>query len=480
MGFVVVFVLLFAAPAGAESGRLFLNKVKFEPRSEERPVEVKPGTSIDEKGANEAASALRRQLIAEGYRDAQVDAALVPAGFRRVNMRVSVNRGPLYRVDDVKFIGDPKLDIKKLKRAFRRLPYSDPALESALAETHSLYISHGYFDAEVSVDHAKQEGEKITLIVNANAGKQYRMKDGGEFSARDMCACLFAFQRAAEKDGAIHFQPRLEIDGSPEDDTVTVRPVALQGPPYTVGRIEFRGNHAYGDLTLRRALKLDEGALFDGERFRKSVSQLNDLKLFKPLTAQDIEIRPNAAARRADIIFNMQEGPRGRWALSGPVIPMGFAGAFSASVTSRLPGWGRGLLEASTYYFTFSMLGLPGTMSSFLPFGHKASRWLPLVALARPPLPGQRWLSGFVISPQLGARYMLISYGMSQANLGIKSLLGVEGVEVPPLLVPVQWISPQRPAKAGALICKPHRSTWTKVRRIAAMANDMAFGFQPF
>ncbi|HOL69942.1 MAG TPA: POTRA domain-containing protein [Bryobacteraceae bacterium] len=476
---VVVFVFLFTAPAWAESGRLFLNQVKFEPRSEERPVEIKPGTSIDEKGANEAASALRRQLIAEGYRDAQVDAALVPAGFRRVNMRVHVNRGPLYRVDDVKFIGDPKLDIKKLKRAFRKIPYSDPAIESALAETRSLYISHGYFDAEVNLDHVKQDGEKITLIVNANAGKQYRMLGGGEFSARDVCACLFEFQRAAEKDGSIHFQARLEIDGSPEDGTVIVRPIGVQGPPFSVGRIEFRGNHAYGDLTLRRALKLDEGAVFDGELFRKSVSQLNDLKLFRPLTGQDIEIRPDFAARRADIIFKMQEGPRGKWALSGPVIPMGIAGGFAASVTSRLPGWGRGLLEASTYYFTFSMLGLP-TMSSFLPFGNKATRWLPMVALARPPLPGQRWLSGFVISPQLGARYMLMSYGMSQTNLLIKSLLGVDGVEVPPLAVPVQWTSAQRPAKAGTLICKPQQSKWTKVRRIAALANDMAFGFQAF
>ncbi len=480
MGCVVVFALLFASSAWAESGRSFLHGVKFEPRNEQRPIEIKPGTSIDDKTADSAANSLRRQLISEGYRDAQVESTLVPAGFRKVDMRVNVKRGPQYRVDEIEFTGDPKLEIKKLKRAFRRLPYSDPAVESALSETRSLYLSHGYFDAEVSVDHVKQKGEKVTLVLDAKPGKQYRMEGGAEFSARDLCACLFGFQRASEKEGAIEFHGRLDIDGSPEDDTVTVRPVGIQGPPFTVGRIGFRGNHAYGDLTLRRALKLDEGAVFDGEQFRTSVARLNDLKLFEPITPQDIEIRPNGDAHSADITFNMKQRARGKWSFSGPVIPMGIVGGFSASVTSRLPAWGRGLLEASTYYFSFSMLGLPGTVSSFLPFNNSASRWLPLFVLARPSLPGQRWFSGFTISPQLGVRSMLFGYGMSQAHQGIRSLLHADGIEVPSLMVPVQWSSPARPAKAGGLLCEPPKSTWTKVRRLAAMANDMLLGSQPF
>ncbi len=472
-------MLLFASSAWADSGLLFLNKIKFEPRNEQRPIEIRPGASINEKGADSAANALRRQLISEGFRDAQVEASLVPTGrVRKVDMRVQVNRGPRYTVDDVEFIGDPQLDIKKLKRAFRRLPYSDPAVESAISQTRSLYMSRGYFDAEVRLDHVKQKAEKVTLVVEANAGKRYRTKDGAEFSARELCACLFRFQRASEKDGSIDFAARLDIDGSPDDDFVTVRPVSLQGAPVTVGRIEFRGNHAYGDLTLRRALKLEEGALFDGARFRDSVGQLNSLKLFEPLTEHDIEIRRDSDGRRADITFRMKERPRGRWSLSGPVIPVGIAGPFSGSVTSRLPGWGRGILELSTYYFSFSMLGLP-SMSRFLPLGNSVGRWLPLAAIARPALPGQRWLSGFTISPQMGLQSMLLGYGMSQAHVTFRGLLHADGIEVPSLVVPVQWISPARPAKAGALLCEPPKSKWTTLRRIAATANEMMLGAGP-
>jgi hypothetical protein len=480
LGFVVVVVLLFASSAWADSGRLFLNKIKFEPRNEQRPIEIKPGASIDAKGADSAADALRRQLISEGFRDAQVEASLVPAGrVRTVDMRVHVSRGPRYSVDEVEFIGDPKLEIKKLKRAFRRLPYSDPAVESAISHTRSLYVSHGYFDAEVRVDHVKQKGEKVTLVIEANAGKQYRMEDGSEFSARELCACLYGFRRASEKAGAIDFIARLDIDGSPEDDFVTVRPISLQGAPFTVGRIEFRGNHSFGDLTLRRALKLDEGALFDGERFRQSVGQLNSLKLFEPLSQDDVEIRRDNDGRVADIAFRMKEKPRGRWSLSGPVIPVGVAGPFTGSITSRLPGWGRGMLELSTYYFSFSMMGLP-SISRFLPVSNSVGRWLPLVAIARPALPGQRWLSGFTVSPQLGLQSMLAGYAMSQAHVTVRGLLRSGGIETPPIVVPVQWISPARPAKAGALLCEPPKSRWATLRRIGSAANEMVLGAGPF
>jgi hypothetical protein len=176
----------------------------------------------------------------------------------------------------------------------------------------------------------------------------------------------------------------------------------------------------------------------------------------------------------------MKQKARGKWSFSGPVIPLGVAGTFTGSITSRLPGWGRGLLEASTYYFPFSMLGLPGTVSNFLPFGSTASRWLPLLTIVRPALPGQPWLSGFTIAPQLGWNYTLSSYAMSQAHRGIRSLLHAESVDIPSLAVPVQWISPARPAKAGGIYCKPQKTTWTRLLRVAAMANDMVLGASLF
>ncbi len=459
---------------------MFLHGIKFEPRNEQRPIDIKPGTSVDEKSAGIAASALRNQLMSEGYRDAQVETSLKSVGFRKVDMRVHVNRGPRYTVDSVEFIGDPKLEIKTLKRPWRRLPYSDPAVESALSETRSLYLSHGYFDAEVRVDKVRQNGAKVVVVVDATAGKQYRMQGGGEFSARDLCACVFRMQRASEKEGAMDFRARFDIDGSPDGDFVTVRPVAAQGPPFTVGRIEFRGNRAYGDLTLRRALKLDEGALFDADRFRASVSRLNDLKLFEPLSEHSIEIRRDDGARRADLIFHMKERPRGKWSFSGPVVPVGLVGPFSGSITSRLPGWGRGIIEASTYYFSFSMMGFPGTFSHFLPFGDSTARWLPLLTITRPALPGQHWFSGFAISPQYGLRATLFGYGMSQAHQGLRAALGSSGIEVPSLAVPMQWISPARPAKAGALFCHPQKTIGTKLRRIAATANEMVLGTSLF
>jgi hypothetical protein len=282
-------------------------------------------------------------------------------------------------------------------------------------------------------------------------------------------------QRQSEKRGVMDFRPRLEVDG-----TLAIRPLIDEGPPFTVGRIEFRGNHRFGDATLRRAIALEEGALFDAERLRRSVARLNDLKLFEPLAGDDIELRRDDAAHVADITFRMREKPRGRWALSGPVIPAEIAGPFSASITSRLPAWGSGLLEASTWYASFNLIGLPRSVARLIPFAPR-SGLLPLFSLERPLLPGQRWISGFAISPQLGWKSGLAGYGLGQAHQTFRSLLHADLLRPPALVAPVEWGSPVvRPARAGALICEPPKPRWSKVRTAAASLNEFLLGVRPF
>jgi hypothetical protein len=231
---------------------------------------------------------------------------------------------------------------------------------------------------------------------------------------------------------------------------------------------------------LRRALVLDEGALFDAERLRRSVARLNGLGLFEPLGEQDLEVRRDEAACRADITFHLREKPRGRWALTGPLVPLGIAGPLSASITSRLPAWGAGLFEASTYSLSFSLIGLSSSVARLIPFAPR-NGILPLVSLARPLLPGQRWTSGFALSPQLGWRASLAGYGLTQTHQSFRALLGSDRLNPPPLAVPVQWVAPvPRPAAAGALVCDPPKPRAWKLRTAAATLNEFLLGVRPF
>ena len=70
-------------------------------------------------------------------------------------------------------------------------------------------------------------------------------------------------------------------------------------------------------------------------------------------------------------------------------------GMLQASISSRLPPWGRGVFEATTYFVSLNVAGFAK----------------PFLALQRPVIPGQELLSGFALSPALSPRAMLMHYG---------------------------------------------------------------------
>ena len=102
----------------------------------------------------------------------------------------------------------------------------------------------------------------------------------------------------------------------------------------------------------RRASTLHEGDLFDYSRLYASLGRIDALNLFEPVAARDVRIIQDPEGAVASITISLKERPRGSWNVSGPVGPIRFAGPFQASIASRLPAWGRGLLEAvvSSYW----------------------------------------------------------------------------------------------------------------------------------
>ena len=170
--------------------------------------------------------------------------------------------------------------------------------------------------------------------------------------------------------------------------------------------------------------------------------------MFEPLSVSDVEVARHDDGVTADVTIPLRERKRRWWALSGSPIP-GF-GSLQASISSRLPAWGRGAFEASTYFVTFNVIG-------FVP------------ALVRPVIPGQEWLSGFAISPAMSPRAMAAQYGGSHLARGVSALLD----EVPrePLVVPVIGGSP---SGEPVLACHPPKSRLWWLRRGAGIAVNLA------
>jgi hypothetical protein len=275
-----------------------------------------------------------------------------------------------------------------------------------------------------------------------------------------LCASLLEMRRVAESEGRLDFSVVAEVSGSRASLDVTPR-VHL-GSAYGVGRITFSGHHTINDSTLRRALTLRERAVFDVGKLRRSLERINAIGLTEPLTVADVMVARHADGATADLIIPLRERRRRWWSLSGPIIPG--LGTYHASISSRLPAWGRGLFDASTYYVTFNALGLVRPLAAILPRGSR-----PLaIALERPHLPGQDWLSGFALSPQLSPAATVAHYGRTHASRFIGAVL--EEFPIESMLVP---ITDADQIGASHLVCSPPRSKWRWVRRGARTALDI-------
>ena len=84
----------------------------------------------------------------------------------------------------------------------------------------------------------------------------------------------------------------------------------MEGEPFTIGEIGFRGNTVFEDPELRQGLKMKEGEIFQRQKLRDEITRLNDLYGSKGYSFADVSpnVVPNTTERTASIILTVKEG----------------------------------------------------------------------------------------------------------------------------------------------------------------------------
>jgi hypothetical protein len=315
-----------------------------------------------------------------------------------------------------------------------------------VARIRSAYLAKGYLDAEVRPLAAEVHGNDIVQTLSVEAGPQYPV-------SKDLCAAMLADRRSAQRAGILDFAARYD----PEHGVTVDR-----GPSYVVGHIEFTGNHRYSDSVVRRNFVLPEGVPFDEQLLRRSIARLNRSGLFEPVDEHSVVVQPNPARGYADVAVHLTERKRGAWNLSGPVGPMSLAGPLQASISSRLPPWGRGLLELSTYTASVSLFAFGKPL---LPILNAPKRFTPILALQRPFSAGEGWRSGFAFAPQLGWRNGALGYVTTQLQGRLMPRLTGERAAQPPLTITVS-----RESGDAVMACETPKPRLALLRTAAGMA----------
>jgi outer membrane protein insertion porin family len=454
----LLLLLLGVSCAGADTHQ-FLREIKVDKNSGLMAPPVEPGTLLDNALVDKLVETERQLLIADGYLDPKVKPEIVKVNSEQADLHLHSEPGPRSVVYEVRFAGDPVLPESELAHALHETrvhrvwrvlwishpAYSETAAEDDAAGLKSFYYSRGYFDAEVKVSGTEFDGAHAILTYSVNAGRHYELAS----PVKEICRCLLQSRRQAEKEGRLDFSAQIALpSGVPQIQT---------GEPVRVGRIEFHGNHHFGDTSVRRALTLDEGELFDWGRLRRSLARVNQLGFFEPVTTESVEVSRHPEQQTADITIALKERKRGRWSISGPVGPPSFAGPVEGTVAMRLP--------ASTYFASATWMAF-NPIAKYLPFMPQNS-WLPIAALERPLIPGQFWTTGFTITPQLGWPSVLIGYGVNHALAGARMALGLNRVPAPELAVPVE-------GRTGFLVCREPKPRLWRARVGTGMVLDFA------
>lgn len=412
-----------------------LHEIRLKPNPFGIQLSMPPGAMLTRARAHDLARTAQRQLIERGYAKAKVDWQFTPATLSSYDLVLSVTPGEPLRI---RASGDTSLHPPKM--------YTDAAINDYAARLTSHYIALGYHDAQVAVIQ-EIRGKEALVNFQVARGDFHRAID-----TKVLCACLFRQRREAERRGILDFSASLDASGVP---------VVQLGKPYTVGRITFSGHKHFSDSTIRRNLVLDEGAPLDGLLLRRSLARLNRAGMFEIIDQRQIQIQDTVRPGVADITIHLAERKRGAWNFSGP-LPL------SASIGARLPAWGQGLLELSTYTVSFNLLAY----SSMLKLT-TARRFLPVLLLERPFTPGNGWLSGFAFAPQIPAKLAGANYLFTQFDRRVQPLLA--GQRGPDLTVTFQ-----RPAGEAALVCEAPRPRFAAARAAAGIALHVVRTFAAF
>ncbi len=439
--------------------RVVLREVRLVPNTYGVQLNVPDGTLVDAYKAHEIANDAREQLVAHGYGEAKVTPKIVPVGDHVANLTLKVDIGDSSKVTDVTIIGDQaaRHQLKALKpvrilpgipglwNGWRIMPsYSRDSVDSDSGRILSAYLMKGYLDADVRPQEPVFNGHNASVSIIVNPGKKYPMPQG-------LCTSLFAQRREAQKKGILDFTVHFDAEHGAKVDL---------GRPYRVGRIEFAGNHHYTDASLRSNFLLSEGDIFDEQLLRRSIARLNRTERFDPIDEKNVLVRPIVNTGYANIMVRVSERKRGRWDLSGPVGPASIGGALEGSISSRLPSWGRGIFELSTYTASLSMFAFGNALFP----GLNVPKFIPIFALARPFSPGDGWKSGFILAPQLGWMNNALSYAVSQVQGRLMpKLVGERNIQ------PVISVTVTRDSGDAMMYCEPPKPRLAPLRTAAGV-----------
>ncbi len=350
-------------------------------RFKKQKVGLTVESQYDPAKIKRAETILKEMLAEHGHQFATVRTEVKTIPPASVQVNFNIKEGPVVKVGEIKFAGNPNIKPLYLRRSMKNLkpigiPYSivfedlfpqtfdATKLEEDTERVRQAYRDKGYANAAVEQPRTQvrdeaglnwftfrpRKGKRIDILLPIEEGDRYRLskitftgnkavtnanalrstfvlRDGEWFSATAIGKGLEALKKAYGQLGYINFGaiPRLDYDD--QKKTVSMNIDIDEGKQFFVSRIEFQGNTVTRDRVIRRELMLDEGSVYNSQLWEYSLLRLNQLEYFEPLKVEtDSEAHQDADAGTVDLLLKVKEKGKNSVGMNGGV--SGMSGAF--------------------------------------------------------------------------------------------------------------------------------------------------------
>ncbi|HET7106946.1 MAG TPA: POTRA domain-containing protein [Candidatus Acidoferrum sp.] len=334
------------------------------------------GAPSDPVRLHRAALAIRSELAAAGHPEGQVLIRQAKLPGQKTKVEFQIRDGPRLPVSEVNFSGAPGVPEKILRKQMRQI---SPDAWFAGLRNKDIYTpekdgedrlnlltylhNHGFPQARAGASHVTvvnafsdpsspwrlrpvQPGLSVTLPVDAgnfyafgrpdisaplqqrlNAIKKanlpsLELKPGRPYSQhaveslrRDLEIRLR--QNGHHRKGITDYRLRATSTFNYSAHIATVNFDLDPTPPYTVRRLDFRGNQRFPDRYLRRRIPLGEGQPLDEYAIEAGLARLARTGYFQPFKKEDIEINTHPADNTADVVIHLREKGKQRISFSG-------------------------------------------------------------------------------------------------------------------------------------------------------------------
>ncbi|MBL8149306.1 MAG: outer membrane protein assembly factor BamA [Blastocatellia bacterium] len=358
----------------------------------EKRIPVTKESRYDPVAVEQATREIKELLAEKGKPNASVDPQTEEISATTIAVNFVINEGKRVRITKIDFEGNKVFSDRKLRKAMKLVKqsslttlisskdiYDKRKLDEDLQRVRIFMGEKGYIRPKIGEPELEdvgavgsflpiigRKGDGVKVKIPIDEGLRYKfgkiktegntlfnedtilavtgMKSGEIASAKIIREGVFErLRKLYGRSGYIQATTDLNQDFNEAEATVDFTIVVDEGKPFTIRRIEFKGNTVTRDNVLRREILVNESDIYNQELFDLSRLRLNQLGYFEEIKEEDVQFQTDDRNGLVDITINVKEKGRQQISFTGGVSGIGGSFIGISYSTNNLFGYGETL-----------------------------------------------------------------------------------------------------------------------------------------